>query len=253
MPSLVFPSRVLTSKLLLKRSCIQSTVPAMSCMVPIPPSQAMTVDRQVLSAMAIAFIMSAGIVTGGGSIGPPRPIGGSTPARPQKSVAPAERSASRTSAMGAASPLKVGQFGPVVGAGGGGGGGSSSAGGFSLGRGSGVVWRTGAGVVRRVAVGFAVGVGVTGSAVGVRVGTGVGLPLAVPAGGWNEARSGSPDGAIATQPTVAIVATTSNAPPTVSTRCVVSPPRNIAIVAYLPVNRHRPYPGPVLTGEWRTP
>src|SRR5690606_4272691 len=109
----------------------------------------------------------------------------------------ASASAARTSAYGACSPSKVGQLGPVVGAGGGGGGGSSSFGGFSVGRGAGVVWRTGARV--RLGAGLDVGLGVAvgvGVADGVTVGVDVALCAVVPAG-RNAACAGSVDGSIA--------------------------------------------------------
>src|SRR5690606_28804281 len=146
---------------------------------------------------------------------------------------PASASAARTSAYGACSPLKVGQFGPVVGAGGGGGGGSSSLGGFAVGRGAGVVWRTGA----RVLLGVVVAVGVAdGEALGDAVGDGVGVDDVLSelvCGGRNDTSSGPPSGVSIAHPRPIISTTTANALPTAKSERLVS------LVSQCPASQRR--------------
>src|SRR5688572_14983108 len=157
-PRAAFPSTVDTSYDRPKRWFIQGAVAGMTCINPMPWSHAMTVDRQLLSAQAIAFIIPAGMVMTG--YGPPgQPVGACTPS--QYCWLPAAASAVRTWA-GGASP--AGSHWVQLGAsetGGGGGGGSCAGGGFSEGIAT-TAWVrviTGAGAIVGEGVGDGVGDG----------------------------------------------------------------------------------------------
>jgi hypothetical protein len=89
LPSIVLPPSVSTSYEVSKRWFIQAAVLGITCMVPIPPSQAMIADCQPLSCSATALTRRGGRLTCD---------------TVQNGCAAADASADPTSALGAFSP-----------------------------------------------------------------------------------------------------------------------------------------------------
>lgn len=175
----------------------------MICMRPTPPSHETTVDCQLLSAHANAFMRFAGTVITGRS--PTRPGGRCTPT--QYCLLPAATSAALTSVADASGPGCLVQVG-LSATGGGGAGGTCAAADFAdaVGLGTAFLVGLGAGVLAGVVGGADVGAAVCGGGALVVVAD-VGRPAA--------ARFACAEcGPMSDQPSVAVAATSANAPDT---------------------------------------
>src|SRR5205823_3737819 len=98
-PTITLPLSVCTSYEVPKRWFVKLAVSGMTCMVPIPPSQARIVDCQPLSCQATACIRFTGTLIDGALVA-------------QKCVPAAVSSAPCTVALVAPGPVYVGQVAP---------------------------------------------------------------------------------------------------------------------------------------------